>query len=557
MKLSSKPTRQIFRIAFAQWETHIFYGFLLLGLFPLFLNRYFVTLDGPSHLYNGMLLKTLLEAGDAGEISRLYSLNPFPVPNLLTHWLFAGFSVFLPDFLTEKAVLFIYLFFTPLIFRKLILLVAPQNGVFSWLMILFVHNQNFYFGFFNFSFGLLFLFLTLYYFLKHRSNFSLGKIFVLGLLFLLTYFSHLMVFLISFALIAGLSLTENTNKRNSRLSSSEIKAVSGRLVKMVLSALPALILAFLYLLRFDSLEDHPQRMELKKMLEWIVDIRPLLALRYGFPWKSFTWLLFILLMIMLAVRIVTSRKKGRSAREETFPDEFPVSWIKNTLLVWTSGLLVMFLVVPNAILLSERLILLFFLFFISWLATGKYPGWLHITAVIIILVFHISFTRMYNYTLGGYSKDVMSIKEAVKDIPTGSLVLPLNYNEKWVYLHISGYVGTDKPLALLENYESSLSWFPVRSHTGYYRGSFLIEQRSEHRNIPCDQYLHGDSTGWFSLLTQSNKFIPIPFVLVINAKDGDNSVIPECVTLVLDKHYLAEKSNDFCTLYRLKNESEP
>jgi hypothetical protein len=164
---------------------------------------------------------------------------------------------------------------------------------------------------------------------------------------------------------------------------------------------------------------------------------------------------------------------------------------------------------------------------------------------------------MYVHTLGGYSKDVMSMKEVVRDVPPGSLLLPLNYNDKWVYLHLSGYAGTEKPLALLENYESALSWFPVRSHTDYYRSGFLFEQRSENRNLPCDQYLHGDTTGCFTLRTQSNKFTPIPFVLVISAKNGDKSVIPECVSKVLDDHYFVEQSNDFCSLYRLKNKAEP
>lgn len=537
-------------------EPFLFYGLLLAGLLPLLMNRYFVTLDGPSHLYNGILLKTLISAGDSGEISHLFTLNPFPVPNSLTHWLFAGFSTFLPDFLTEKAVLFIYLLFTPLIFRKLILMVSPRNGVFSWLMILFVHNQNFYFGFFNFSFGLLLLFITLYYFLKHRLNLTPIKLILLGLLFLLTYFSHLMVFLISLALLSGLALSDSWPDKKSRLTFPEIRIAARRLLKVILPALPALFMAVWYLVRFDSLEDHPQRMELKKMIEWIVDIRPLLALRYGFPWKSFTWLLFILLMVMLAVRMVTGRKKTGSTMQESIADVFPVARIMNTLLIWTSGFLFLFLAVPNALLLSERLILLFFLFFISWLATGRYPGWLHYTAAIIILVFHISFTRMYNYTLRGYSADVVALKEAVKDVPSGSLVLPLNYNGKWVYLHLSGYAGTEKPLALLENYESALSWFPVRSHTGFYRGNFLVEQRSENGNIPCDQYLHGDTTGWFALQTQRNTFTPIPFVLVINAKDGDKSVIPECVSRVLNTHYFAEKSNGFCSLYRLKNQAE-
>ena len=55
-----------------------------------------------------------------------------------------------------------------------------------------------------------------------------------------------------------------------------------------------------YLFRFDSLEQNPERLAISRLLRWIVDIRPLLALRYGFPWISYTWLLFLLLATMMA-----------------------------------------------------------------------------------------------------------------------------------------------------------------------------------------------------------------------------------------------------------------
>lgn len=41
-------------------ETLLFWLLLLAGLFPLMKHSYFVTLDGPAHLYSGEIIRTLL-----------------------------------------------------------------------------------------------------------------------------------------------------------------------------------------------------------------------------------------------------------------------------------------------------------------------------------------------------------------------------------------------------------------------------------------------------------------------------------------------------------------
>ena len=40
-------------------------------------------------------------------------------------------------------------------------------------------------------------------------------------------------------------------------------------------------------------------------------------------------------------------------------------------------------------------------------------------------------------------------------------MLPLNYSDNWLVKHFSNYLGVEKPMIILENYESDKGYFPV------------------------------------------------------------------------------------------------
>jgi hypothetical protein len=532
------------------FETILFYIVVIAGMIPLFAHKYFITLDGAAHLYNGILIKTLI-AGNYQNINDIFQLNPFPVPNCLVHYLFALFSTVLPGFLTEKAVLFLYLFLTPIIFRKLVLHLAPGNAIFSWLMVLFVHNQNFYFGFFNLMFGILFLFLAIFYFYKYCGQIKLKQIFILAILFLLSYFSHLFTFLISLAVLAVLSLgMVSVEPAQQGLKISGIRKNLVNTLKIIIAALPAIILTLLYLIRIDSVENAP-RPELKLLFEWIFDIRPLLAISYGFPWKSYTYLLFLLFLVMLITHLVSwirkySRKQGDSI---IFSGRISI-----TALIWSMfavGFLLLYLILPNAILLTERLILFFFLFFITWLAILKYPKWVHIVAFVVILTIHFVFTKMYFNTIGELSKEIVELKESVNKVETGSILMTLNYNDNWLHAHTSGYIGCDKPVAVLENYEAGLAWFPVQWNQHHYQLGFLNDWGVDNKKIVCDKYLQPEAPEIFSLKGNDNRIMPVPYILITGNMEKNRDNFPPCLTRILEKSYTMIDHNNFCTLFKL------
>jgi hypothetical protein len=536
--------------SFKYAETFLFYLMVVAGIIPLLAHKYFVTLDGPAHLYNGILIKSLL-AGNCPAISEIFRMNPFPVPNCFSHCLFALFSTVLPGYLTEKVVIFLYLFFTPVIFRKLVLHLAPGNAIFSWFMVLFVHNQNFYFGFYNLMFGILFLFLIIFYFYKYCGEIRLKQIIILAVLFLLTYFSHLFTFFISLAAVLVISLGMVTTERTQDgMKISGIRIHVSNTVKVFLAALPALVLTLLYLFKIDSVEQGV-RPELKELVEWIFNVRPLLAISYNPNWRVYTQLLFFLFVLMLLTHSVLwiwkySRKEGNSI---IFKGK-----IHRQALIWfgfTTAFLLLYLILPNAILLTERLILFFFLFLITWLAILHYPKWIHFLSFITVVTVHYVFTGMYYKTEGELSGDIVKLKETVSQVEEGSLLLTLNYNDNWLHVHTTGYIGCDKPMAVLENYEAGLAWFPVQWNLTHYQLGFLNEWGVENKKVLCDKYLQPEAPDIFSLKGNDNHIVPIPYILITGNLETNKDNFPPCLLKILDTSYTTLEHNNFCTLFRM------
>ena len=175
-------------------EKWVFLSVTILNLFPIFLGKFFPTLDGPSHLYNSNLIVNLLFNSEG--LSSFYALNPELVPNWSGHFILSVFKSALPAFLAEKILLLTYFIGLPYAFRSLVTQVNAKNILASYLIFPFLYSYPFMLGFYNFSLALGFMLLALSYWLKHQEDiYSSNKAkMVMFVLFMLTYFSHLIVF---------------------------------------------------------------------------------------------------------------------------------------------------------------------------------------------------------------------------------------------------------------------------------------------------------------------------------------------------------------------------
>lgn len=227
----------------------LFYVGLIVLLIPIWQSKYFLTGDGPSHLYNAKVLVDLFLGNHTEFYAQYYSLNPELEPNWLSHALYAALQYVFPPYLAEKALLTAYVLTFAFGLRRLLRTINPKG---QWVVLLgmpLVYQKVLMFGFFNCAFSYVIFFFILDYWLKHKNHFNWKRASVLGLLLTLVYFTHPMGLALSLAAI-GLYFLADLPKDLKKDNGQRIILKKGGLV--LLATIPALILIVTYLLRADQ-----------------------------------------------------------------------------------------------------------------------------------------------------------------------------------------------------------------------------------------------------------------------------------------------------------------
>jgi hypothetical protein len=535
-------------------EKAFFYLLILIGLVPLIFTKYYLTLDGPGHIYNGNIIKELL-LGNHSEFANLFKFNALPVPNWISHFLFACLNLIFPDFISEKIVLGSYLVLFPLFFRKIILWFAPGNKAFSYLGVLFAHNHLLYLGSYNMVFALVAFLATTYFILNHVNKPKFRELAVLTILFLLVYFSHMLVLLVTIVVALLLPIASLKAEKiqtgfvvtNWKLFISKLKVISVALI-------PTLILSGIYLRNVDSLEK-AGRMDLSELLKWIVDIRPLLTLCYCSDWKYFTHGLSSLFVLMLMTNLYFLIKRNCIFSDGKLQIDLPKPSFSLIWFLLFVAFTILFLIVPNANVLPERLIILVFIFLCLWLATQSYPRWMHKTAIFIIVITHMAFSFYHTRAMRQTSRQIEQMKEVTLHIEPGSLLLPFNYayNNNWLHMHSPGYFGSGKPIVVIENYEGQLRWFPVNWNIeGKYELAPINVWAADNKKMIGHYYSNALNPDVFSLPQKDGKIQEIPYAVIFGKMPDDTDPDYQQIKPILDKSYKLIFQNDFCRLYQLR-----
>lgn len=535
----------------------IFFSFLIfVGLFPIILSKYYLTLDGPGHIYNGSIIKELI-LGNHQEFANLFKINSLPVPNWISHFLFATFGLTLPDYLSEKLVLGIYLILFPLFFRKIVLWFKPQNYILSYFGILFTHNHLLYLGSYNLIYALTFFFITTYYILKYSNDINIRNIATLSCLFLVVYFSHMLIFMVTLAVAILLPLsTLKSEKNENKITISNWPAFFIKLKIVGISMFPALVLGILYLIKVDSLEK-AGRMDLGKLINWIVDIRPMLTLSTSRPWNIFTHILFGIFILMVVLQLIIFIKEKCSFKNKQLFIEVPAPGFNMVWFLLFAGTTFLYLIVPNANILPERLIILVFIFFGFWLATLDHKKWIQIVFLTVLLATHITFSVfLHTKNMRSTSRQIEQMNEITQYIEPGSLLLPFNYayQHNWLHMHSPGYFGSDKPIAVIENYEGQLKWFPVNWNlNGPYDLNPINVWAADNKIMLENFYTSSKNLKAFSLPLKSGERKIIPYVVIFGKVTNEQDENYRKIVSVLNAGYNLHFENDFCKLYKIQN----
>jgi hypothetical protein len=271
------------------------------------------------------------------------------------------------------------------------------------------------------------------------------------------------------------------------------------------------------------------------LLKWLVDVRCLIVYNYeGDQWVTqfFFYLLFIIAAISVYLRF--KRQSGSFFH------------LNDILLVPFFLALALFFLVPTSAgagMMSDRYCLLVFIFFVLWASTLKIPRNAGRVFVAVIVLLHLGLLlKHHNSGIRGLNKHAVQINDASVYLQENSIVLPVNMSESWMEPHFSNYLGVDKPLVILENYEASVGWFPVNWNTA---------------NFPRLQAGGADQingVGWLTNTEGEIKQIDCIFIYGNLAKLNENQWNP--LKNILNEHYhmVFSSAENYLAVYKLVND---
>lgn len=511
-------------------EPWFFYLLMVLNLVPGFYRKILPSMDGGAHLYNAQLIRSLIFNSDS-IVHQFFKLNPEIVPNWSGHFILSLLGLFLPAFIAEKTLLTLYLIGLPIVFRRLIKTLSPQNIWISYFVFLFTYHFLFLLGFYNYSIALILLFITLnYWVINLHQSYSISKFLYLFLLITLTYLSHIFVF--AFLLfILGVYLFFATVFSTQNSTKAKLNFLIKKSLFLVLAALLPLIFFVLYFYYRPS-SGMAFYESTNTLFWWIIDTRPWIVYDYHREAiiNRVSGGIILLLFLILLINRVLKYKKNQD------------SWIKINDFLFLIALvsLLLFFILPDsdgqAGFVSVRFGFLFIVFLILGLTTSNYPKLVKVIALLLILVTAFVHNFGFNKTVKDQYKIVKSIVQASNYIQPNKVVLPINFSKNWLSGNFSNYLGIDKPMVILHNYEASTGYFPVLWNNTKMPNT-LLGELSKITN--CLNWPNNYFNGKYS--------IDYVFIL-IDYKDEELKCIQPIETLV-NQYYNLIYHDDYCLLF--------
>lgn len=415
-----------------------FWILIIVNSYPIVFNQYFLTLDGPAHLYNAKLvLQVLFEKNEL--LNYFYDFNTYPEPNLTGHVLMELLLTVFPPWLSEKTIQLIYIFGFPLSFYYLLKGLNKDLGFKYIYFFPFIYAFTFVIGFYNYCLSLILFFICLSLWNSYLKNQTSNRIFALALCLLLLYFSHALVFLFCVLTITTVSISWS-------ISNPIPKWYKSIFLKIALVSWPGLILIVSFLFNKRDVNE-VYFIPFNELVKWVYTLKPVVA--YGKIEVILTTILFVIYLISAIAKLI-HRVKTESFRINFKSDSY-------LLLFLVFGVLIF--VIPDKLAsggyVTMRLIMFTFFFLTIWICAQTQKNWIDTCSLIIILgiVSALNFRHFNGYAIT--NKEIKEQQSCLSHIKPNSTLLPLNYSKHWLQSNMSNYLGTEFPLFILDNYEAS------------------------------------------------------------------------------------------------------
>jgi len=446
-----------------QWLRTMFWIALGIAIMPLWLNKYFITGDGPCHLYNAQVVLDYVTSDHTAFYNQYYELNLQANPNWLTHILLAFLLSFLPGFLAEKILLTVYVAGFAFALRGLIRRINPKSEFLILLGLPLVYAYPLQMGFLNYMFSIVIYLACLNVFLHFKQKFTWGKVVVFAILNFVLYCTHPIGWLLLVGTVGLLVFFEYPVEKKNVASQDGRKRFWLFSAKIMVAFVPTISLFGEYLIRRGTTMV-PNTYSFKALFYDLVEMRSLIVMSL----MEVVWALWIAVLFG-ALFLFTFWTKMRSGR---------VVWADAFFILFVCTLILYFFQpggMAGAGILKERLSFLPYVICLPWLASAVYQQrvkWV-IAGLAFFLGVMLIFARLPVYHGASQAVgEIMTVRDSIQDHST---VLPLSFshsgkrldgehisNRIWLFMHAADYLGVGKHLVMLGNYEAHTGYFPLR-----------------------------------------------------------------------------------------------
>ena len=312
---------------------------------------------------------------------------------------------------------------------------------------------------------------------------------------------------------------------------------------------PSLIFLFIISLNSQSPDLPNEYIPFIQRLKCIRQIQPAKGIIYKREDIYTTWL-FVLLLILTIItlfqmfyqQVEIERKPFRIRFNRMIYLRHHDRWLLISFII-----LILYFILPDNYhgywsFISSRLLLFFFLILIVWIASREMIPEIKLPVLITILVLNSFLLSIYIRSGKENNRAALEVEKASMLIPPYSTVLPVNQSDKWIYGHLSNYLGIDKPMIILENYEAELNYFPVN-----WNQAEMPEMLFGKMNSP------GSCISWETNFNNDPEIID--FIFVIRNTENFNGPCTSWIDEVLSRDYeliFCSKNAEF-ELFRLRS----
>nr|NQU91276.1 hypothetical protein [Bacteroidota bacterium] len=230
-----------------------------------------------------------------------------------------------------------------------------------------------------------------------------------------------------------------------------------------LALVPGIALLLYYMFSRPLIDQPYSSMDLNELLISIKTIQPAKAMDYGKEAIFTKWIFVSLVIITLAFFINQAGFYFNKKRNNAFFGR------KNQMNVWlliSFVLLLCILFFPERMsggsFISSRFLMMFFLFLIVGFAPVKLPLFIKVMIFVMINWVNVGMLKVYIEKNSEHSKVAEEVWNASKVIKHNKTIYPVTRTQNWLYPGISNYLGIDKPIVALKNYEASQDYFPLK-----------------------------------------------------------------------------------------------